>query len=270
MRLYKSNVKSILLYGSESWQVVKTDLRRVEVFHNGCLRRSRNVFWPNKISNHQLYNKTGSRSITKESTQTSEMDRIPGVALRWTPWKEKTWKAQNHLAPDGDRRTWTERGGESPMKRVFIVVSDDESWETLYTTVNVHKNELGVGSRAQRSDFSKGLEFACIQACGWSPMNNSGIRCWAGTRTPAFRFGESAAAQACGCCGAHLAVRVADRGASSPCRKAVVGGMAAGALGQFMASPTDLVKVQMQMEGRRRLEGKPPRLVLQSLITITP
>lgn len=44
-------------------------------------------------------------------------------------------------------------------------------------------------------------------------------------------------------------------------RKAVVGGMSAGAIGQFFASPTDLVKVQMQMEGKRKLEGKPLRLV---------
>ncbi|XP_046462018.1 mitochondrial uncoupling protein 4-like [Daphnia pulex] len=42
--------------------------------------------------------------------------------------------------------------------------------------------------------------------------------------------------------------------------KAAIGGMSAGALGQFMASPTDLVKVQIQMEGKRRLEGKPPRV----------
>ena len=42
-------------------------------------------------------------------------------------------------------------------------------------------------------------------------------------------------------------------------RKAVVGGMASGGFGQFLASPTDLVKVQMQMEGRRILEGKSPR-----------
>ncbi|XP_071755559.1 mitochondrial uncoupling protein 4 [Centroberyx gerrardi] len=47
---------------------------------------------------------------------------------------------------------------------------------------------------------------------------------------------------------------------SFPLWKAVIGGMLAGALGQFLASPTDLVKVQMQMEGRRRLEGKPPRV----------
>ncbi|MEE6477026.1 hypothetical protein FKM82_011325 [Ascaphus truei] len=45
-----------------------------------------------------------------------------------------------------------------------------------------------------------------------------------------------------------------------PLWKAVIGGMTAGAIGQFFASPTDLVKVQMQMEGKRRLEGKPPRV----------
>lgn len=43
------------------------------------------------------------------------------------------------------------------------------------------------------------------------------------------------------------------------CRKAVLSGMSAGALAQFIASPTDLVKVLLQTEGRRRLEGKPPR-----------
>ncbi|EDO30568.1 predicted protein, partial [Nematostella vectensis] len=45
------------------------------------------------------------------------------------------------------------------------------------------------------------------------------------------------------------------------CRKSVISGMSAGALGQFISSPTDLVKVQMQMEGRRVLiEKRPPRV----------
>ena len=39
----------------------------------------------------------------------------------------------------------------------------------------------------------------------------------------------------------------------------MLGGLSAGAMAQFIASPTDLVKVQLQMEGRRRLEGKPVR-----------
>lgn len=42
--------------------------------------------------------------------------------------------------------------------------------------------------------------------------------------------------------------------------KKVVAGMMAGGIGQLMASPTDLIKTQIQMEGRRRLMGLPPRV----------
>ncbi|KAJ0177128.1 hypothetical protein K1T71_007137 [Dendrolimus kikuchii] len=40
---------------------------------------------------------------------------------------------------------------------------------------------------------------------------------------------------------------------------ASLGGLAAGSLAQLIASPTDLVKVQMQAEGRNILQGKPAR-----------
>ena len=36
--------------------------------------------------------------------------------------------------------------------------------------------------------------------------------------------------------------------------------MTAGGLGQLLASPTDLIKTQIQMEGRRRVLGKAPRV----------
>jgi hypothetical protein len=37
-------------------------------------------------------------------------------------------------------------------------------------------------------------------------------------------------------------------------------GCSSGAFAQFLASPTDLVKVIMQVDGKRRLEGKEPRI----------
>ena len=37
-------------------------------------------------------------------------------------------------------------------------------------------------------------------------------------------------------------------------------GLFCGGVGQFLANPFDLVKVQMQAEGRRRLQGLPPRV----------
>ncbi|KAK4307166.1 hypothetical protein Pmani_021046 [Petrolisthes manimaculis] len=45
-----------------------------------------------------------------------------------------------------------------------------------------------------------------------------------------------------------------------PVWQAIVGGILVGGVAQLLASPADLIKVQMQMEGRRILEGKPPRI----------
>ena len=42
--------------------------------------------------------------------------------------------------------------------------------------------------------------------------------------------------------------------------QAAISGLIVGGFAQFTASPMDLVKVQLQMEGRRKLEGKPPRV----------
>ena len=39
IRLYNSNVKSVLLYGSECWRVTKTDMRALSSFHHSCLRQ---------------------------------------------------------------------------------------------------------------------------------------------------------------------------------------------------------------------------------------
>lgn len=42
---------------------------------------------------------------------------------------------------------------------------------------------------------------------------------------------------------------------TTPISTALVGGIIAGGLAQYLASPADLVKVQVQMEGRRKLQG---------------
>ena len=45
-------------------------------------------------------------------------------------------------------------------------------------------------------------------------------------------------------------------------RKMVLVGSATGAISQFIASPTDLVKVIMQSDGKRALDGQPRRFLL--------
>ncbi|XP_062582695.1 uncharacterized protein LOC134244449 [Saccostrea cucullata] len=95
LQLYNSNVKSVPLYGSECWRVVDSDMRRVEAFHNNCLRKINRIFWPNKISNRDLHKKSKSTSITTEIKQRrmrwlglvmrTPQGRIPKITLHWTP-----------------------------------------------------------------------------------------------------------------------------------------------------------------------------------------
>ena len=54
IRIFMSNVLSVLLYAAESWKVTKGKCHMLEVFQNKCLRRILHIVRPNKISNAEL------------------------------------------------------------------------------------------------------------------------------------------------------------------------------------------------------------------------
>ena len=63
LHLYNSIVKSVLLYGSECWQVPEAYCHKIEAFHNGSLRRISRIFWPRTISNFESHAKKKSKPI---------------------------------------------------------------------------------------------------------------------------------------------------------------------------------------------------------------
>ena len=95
IRIYNSNVKPVLLYGSECWRVIQSDMQKLEVFQNKCLRKIQGIFWPEKISNEELLRKCKCHSITDELKKRRfrwlghvlrmPSERLPKTALRWTP-----------------------------------------------------------------------------------------------------------------------------------------------------------------------------------------
>ena len=66
LRLFNSCVKSVLLYSSETWKVTEQITSKLQAFTNSCLRRICRIFWPNVISNINLWQLTSSRPIDKE------------------------------------------------------------------------------------------------------------------------------------------------------------------------------------------------------------
>ena len=95
IRIFKSNVLSVLLYAAESWKVTKGICHMLEVFQNKCLRRILHIFWPNNITNAELHDRTGMLPISLEVKKRrwrwiGHVNRmppttIPRIAMRWTP-----------------------------------------------------------------------------------------------------------------------------------------------------------------------------------------
>ena len=95
LRLFNSNVKSVLLYGCESWSLTQTLTNKLQGFVNGCLRRILRVRWPDMIRNETLWQRTGQKPLAKElgqrrwrwigHTLRKPSSSITRHALQWNP-----------------------------------------------------------------------------------------------------------------------------------------------------------------------------------------
>ncbi|XP_047106115.1 uncharacterized protein LOC124775326 [Schistocerca piceifrons] len=63
LRIFESNVKSVLLRGCEMWEVTKQLVHKPQTFNNGCLRNIQGIRWPNVISHETLKEGTSQKPI---------------------------------------------------------------------------------------------------------------------------------------------------------------------------------------------------------------
>ena len=106
VRLFNTNVKSVLLYGSESWRTTVATIKRVQTFINICLRKILHTLWPGTISNKDLWH-----------NQTTADEEIQKRRWRWlghtlhkpiskTTRQDLTWNFQGKRKGGRSRNTW--------------------------------------------------------------------------------------------------------------------------------------------------------------------
>jgi len=66
IRIFNACVKSVLLYGCETWLVTKEIQRKIQTFVNRCPRYILRIWWPNIIFNKDLWKVTGQEDINVE------------------------------------------------------------------------------------------------------------------------------------------------------------------------------------------------------------
>ena len=69
LRIFNSNVKSMLLYGCETWRTTRALHQKIQCFVNTSLRRILGIRWPDRISNTDLWERAGQEPLAKQILQ---------------------------------------------------------------------------------------------------------------------------------------------------------------------------------------------------------
>ena len=126
IRLFNSNVKSVLLYGAETWRITKSIISRVQTFINGCLRRILGIHWPETIRNVDLWERTNQQPAEDEIRRRrwrwiGHTLRKPGNNINR---QALTWNPQGKRKRGRPRNTWR-RDLQADIKRA------GKTWQQL-------------------------------------------------------------------------------------------------------------------------------------------
>ena len=100
VRFFDSNVKSVLLYGSETWRLTKRIIAKLQAFINRIFRYILRVWWPKRISNEDLWKRTNQQRIDVTIRKTKwrwightlrkPVTNITQQALEWNPHEARS------------------------------------------------------------------------------------------------------------------------------------------------------------------------------------
>jgi len=140
LRLFESNVKSVLLYACETWKVTASITKKLQTYINRCLRRILNIRWPRTISNTLLWQRT--RQIPVENEIRKRKWRWIGHTLRRD--KENIARQALDFNPQGKRslgrprQTWKrtvlkeiEAEGTKSWLQVKSLANDRDRWKVF-------------------------------------------------------------------------------------------------------------------------------------------
>jgi len=81
VRVYQTLVPSVLLYASETWTSLTSDMRATETFHMKCQRRILGIRWHDFVRNSEVSLRTGlapvSDRITRGHNAIGHVARLP-------------------------------------------------------------------------------------------------------------------------------------------------------------------------------------------------
>lgn len=125
LRIFETNVKSVLLYGCQTWKVTKVLANKLQVIVNKCLRKIFKIHWPELITNDELMRRGNQDPINEVikkrkygwlgHTLRKQTTNISREALEWNPQGSRkrgrpkiTWKRSIEKEIREEGKSWRE------------------------------------------------------------------------------------------------------------------------------------------------------------------
>ena len=160
LRIFNSNVKTVLLYGSETWRSTQNTLKRIQTFINKCLRKILHLKWTDKISNTTLWKMTKQLPIENEIKKRKW--RWIGHTLRKPPVKPSHGTPQGR----GEEVGHETPGKETRKKKRWRWDTPGEKWRRWPRTENggvpwsmtyASSEQTGI-SKSKYNEYFRGLK----------------------------------------------------------------------------------------------------------------
>ena len=128
LRIFNSNVGSVLLYGCDTWWTTQTMQQKIQTFLNTCLRRIYKIQWQEKIRNEDLWERAGQEPVAKQilrrkwgwigHTLRKPASSTTRQALTWNPQgKRKRGRPRNSWRQDTEAELKQQRTNWSGVTR---------------------------------------------------------------------------------------------------------------------------------------------------------
>ena len=108
LKIFKSNVIAVLLYGCETWRMTKNDATKLDVFLHKNLRRLMKIYWPMKVPNEEIRKRATISFISEQIFR--RRWRFIGHVLRMDanqhPKTALTWAPEGKRSRGRARETW--------------------------------------------------------------------------------------------------------------------------------------------------------------------
>ncbi|XP_072906368.1 uncharacterized protein [Hemitrygon akajei] len=125
LRIFSSNVKAILLYGSETWRITNTSCNKIQTFLNKCLWQILFLKWYDRVSNLDLWKRANQEPIVFQirrrkwrwvgHTLRKSQSNVTRQSLEWNP--------QGKRRRGRPKQTWRHR-------LLDELIAAGQTWET--------------------------------------------------------------------------------------------------------------------------------------------